>query len=57
MIDDVEGKTVFDLYCGTGTITQSLAVRAKKVVGVEIVEDAVLAARDNAKLNGLDNCE
>lgn len=57
LIDDVEGKTVFDLYCGTGTITQALALRAKKAVGVEIVEDAVGAARDNARLNGLDNCE
>ena len=57
MIDDVEGKTVFDLYCGTGTITQALALKARKAVGVEIVEDAVDAARANAKLNGLDNCE
>ncbi len=50
-------KTVFDLYCGTGTIAQLLAPITKKVVGVEIVEEAVLAARQNAKLNGLDNCE
>lgn len=57
MIDDVEGKTVFDLYCGTGTITQALALKARKAVGVEIVEDAVDAARANAQLNGLDNCE
>ena len=57
MIDDIEGKTVFDLYCGTGTITQALALKAKKAVGVEIVEDAVEAARENAKLNELDNCE
>ena len=56
LIDDVEGKTVFDLYCGTGTISQALALRAKEVVGVEIVEDAVEAARANASLNGLDNC-
>jgi 23S rRNA (uracil-5-)-methyltransferase RumA len=57
MIDDVEGKTVFDLYCGTGTITQSLALKAKKAVGVEIVEDAIESARANAALNGLTNCE
>ena len=57
LIDNIEGKTVFDLYCGTGTITQAMALRAKKAVGVEIVEDAVEAARENAKLNGLDNCE
>lgn len=57
LIKDLDGKTVFDLYCGTGTITQTLALRAKKAIGVEIVEEAVAAARENAKLNGLDNCE
>jgi len=57
LIKDLNGKTVFDLYCGTGTITQILALRAKKVIGVEIVEEAVEAARENAKLNKLDNCE
>jgi 23S rRNA (uracil-5-)-methyltransferase RumA len=50
-------KTVFDLYSGTGTIAQILAPVAKKVVGVEIVAEAVEAARQNAHLNGLDNCE
>lgn len=50
-------KTVFDLYCGTGTIAQILAPVAKKVIGVEIVEEAVSAARQNAKINGLHNCE
>jgi len=50
-------KTVFDLYSGTGTIAQLLAPVAKKVIGVEIVEEAVEAARQNAHLNGLDNCE
>ncbi len=48
---------VFDLYSGTGTITQLLSPVAKKVYGVEIVEEAVEAAKDNAKLNGIDNCE
>ena len=48
---------VFDLYSGTGTITQVLAESAKKVIGVEIVEEAVEAARENAKLNGIDNVE
>lgn len=56
MIDRVEGKTVFDLYCGTGTITQALAGRAGRVVGVEIVEDAVQSARINAEKNQLRNC-
>lgn len=50
-------KVIFDLYSGTGTIAQMLAPVAKKVVGVEIVEEAVEAAKVNAKLNGLDNCE
>jgi len=49
-------KVVFDLYSGTGTIAQILAPVAKKVVGVEIIEEAVDAAKENAKLNGLDNC-
>ena len=50
-------KTVFDLYSGTGTIAQMIAPVAKKVIGVEIVEEAVEAAKENAALNGLDNCE
>ncbi|MDE5865014.1 MAG: 23S rRNA (uracil(1939)-C(5))-methyltransferase RlmD [Lachnospiraceae bacterium] len=51
------GKIVFDLYSGTGTIAQLMAPVAKKVIGVEIVEEAVEAARQNAELNGLHNCE
>ena len=50
-------KVVYDLYSGTGTIAQILAPAAKKVIGVEIVEEAVIAARENAKLNKLTNCE
>ena len=49
-------KTVYDLYSGTGTIAQMMAPVCKEVVGVEIVEEAVEAAKENAKLNGLDNC-
>ncbi len=49
--------TIFDLYSGTGTIAQLLAPVADKVVGVEIVEEAVIAARENAGLNDLHNCE
>ncbi len=52
-----DNKVVFDLYCGTGTIGQIVAPNANKVVGIELVEEAVLAARENAKLNGLNNCE
>ncbi len=49
-------KVVYDLYSGTGTIAQMMAPVCKQVVGVEIVAEAVEAARENAKLNGLDNC-
>ena len=48
---------VYDLYSGTGTIAQLMAPVAKKVIGVEIVEEAVEAARRNAEENGLKNCE
>lgn len=50
-------KIVFDLYSGTGTIAQIMAPVAKKVIGVEIVKEAVDAARQNAAMNGLKNCE
>ena len=56
-IGESENKTVFDLYCGTGTIGQIVAPKAKKVVGIELIEEAVDAAKENAKLNGLNNCE
>lgn len=51
------GSVVYDLYSGTGTIAQLMAPVAKKVIGVEIVEEAVEAAKKNAELNGLHNCE
>ena len=56
-VEEGRQDVVYDLYSGTGTIAQVIAPVAKKVIGVEIVEDAVLAARENAKLNGLDSCE
>ena len=56
-VGDTKDKLIFDLYSGTGTIAQMLAAVAKKVIGVEIVEEAVEAARENAKLNELNNCE
>ena len=56
-IGDTAGQVIFDLYSGTGTIAQILAPVAEKVVGVEIVEEAVEAARENAARNGLSNCE
>ena len=55
-IGDTKDKVIFDLYSGTGTIAQILAPVAKKVVGVEIVEEAVEAAKVNTGLNGLTNC-
>lgn len=55
-IGDTKDCNVFDLYSGTGTIAQMLAPAAAKVTGVEIVEEAVEAAKENAALNGLTNC-
>lgn len=56
-VGNTNDMTVFDLYSGTGTISQIIAPVAKKVVGVEIVEEAVEAAKVNAELNGLENCK
>ncbi len=52
-----ENDTVFDIYCGIGTISLFLAQKAKKVYGIEIVEDAIKDAKINANLNNLDNVE
>ncbi len=52
-----QGSVVYDLYSGTGTIAQMLAPAAGRVIGVEIVEEAVQAARENVGLNGLENCK
>ncbi len=54
---DIDDKIVFDLYSGTGTIAQIMAPLAKKVIGIEIVEEAVGKAKENAELNKLDNVE
>ena len=56
-IGEVDGKLVYDLYSGTGTIAQMVASVARKVIGVEIIEEAVEAAKENAAGNGLNNCE
>lgn len=56
-LGESESKVVFDLYCGTGTIGQIVAPKAKKVLGIELIEEAVAAANENAAINGLDNCE
>ncbi|HHW47675.1 MAG TPA: 23S rRNA (uracil(1939)-C(5))-methyltransferase RlmD [Clostridiaceae bacterium] len=50
-------ETVFDLYCGIGTISLFLSQKAKKVYGVEVVEDAVRDAKENARINGINNVE
>ena len=52
-----KNDTVFDLYCGIGTISLFMAKYAKKVYGIEIVKEAVIAANENALLNGVDNTE
>ena len=56
-VGTTKDKVIFDLYSGTGTIAQMLAPVAKKVIGVEIIPEAVEAAKINAGINGLDNCE
>ena len=50
-------ETVWDLYCGIGTISLFLAQKAKKVYGVEIVPEAIADAKNNAKINGIENAE
>lgn len=52
-----ENDTVFDIYCGIGTISLFLAQKAKKVYGIEIVEEAIKDAKKNANINKLDNVE
>ena len=54
---EVEEKTVLDLFCGAGTIGLTLANKAKRIIGVEIVEQAIENAKENAKLNGIKNAE
>ena len=54
---DVAGKTVLDLYCGAGTIGLSLANKAKKVIGVEIIPEAKEDAKFNARENNIQNAE
>ncbi len=56
LIDGLDGKNVYDLYCGTGTISQIMAGSARHVTGIEIVPESVDMARENAALNGIENC-
>ncbi|NLK36505.1 MAG: 23S rRNA (uracil(1939)-C(5))-methyltransferase RlmD [Epulopiscium sp.] len=55
-VGEADQKTIFDLYCGTGTIGQIVAKKAKQVFGIELVEEAVNAANENAQQNQLTNC-
>lgn len=55
-IGDTKDKVIYDLYSGTGTIGQIVSVNAKKVIGIEIVEEAVVKANENVKLNNIENC-
>lgn len=55
-LSSLEGKVLYDLFSGTGTIGQLAAAKAESVYGIEIVADAVAAATENAKRNGLENC-
>ena len=50
-------ETVWDLYCGIGTISLFLAQKAKQVYGVEIIPQAIEDAKNNAKINGIENAE
>ncbi|MCF0138404.1 MAG: 23S rRNA (uracil(1939)-C(5))-methyltransferase RlmD, partial [Oscillospiraceae bacterium] len=52
-----EGGTVLDMYCGAGTISLYLARRADRVIGAEIIPEAIENARKNARLNGIENVE
>lgn len=56
-VGEIEGKNVFDLYSGTGTIGSIASLKAKNVYGIEICEEAVLMARDNKEINKIQNAE
>ncbi len=55
--EEKQNKVIFDLYCGTGTIAQILSKNSEKVYGIEIVEEAIHSAKENAKINNIENCE
>lgn len=55
--DEKKNNIIFDLYCGTGTIAQILSGNSEKVYGIEIVEEAIDAAKENARINNIENCE
>jgi tRNA/tmRNA/rRNA uracil-C5-methylase (TrmA/RlmC/RlmD family) len=51
------GSTLYDIYCGTGTIALALSGSVGRAIGIELIEDSVTSARENARLNGITNCE
>jgi 23S rRNA (uracil1939-C5)-methyltransferase len=55
-IGETKDKVIYDLYSGTGTIGQIVSPNAKKVIGIEIIEEAVIKANENVKLNNIRNC-
>ena len=55
-IKDMKNRTVFDLYCGTGTITQMAALFSDRVIGVDIVRESIDSASENAEINNIENC-
>lgn len=57
LVPNFKDKVVFDLFCGTGTISQAIANSCKEVIGIELVEDAVNMAIENTKLNNIKNCK
>lgn len=57
LVKNLNSNTIYDLYCGTGTISLLVSDYAKKVIGIEVVEDAVRDAKNNAKLNNVTNTE
>jgi 23S rRNA (uracil-5-)-methyltransferase RumA len=56
-LPDTSVNTLYDVYCGTGTISLSLSSRATKVTGIELIEDSVISAKENALSNGITNAE
>lgn len=55
-IPEIDGKIVYDLYCGTGTISQLMSSKAMEVYGIDIVEDSIQSAVANTELNNIGNC-
>ena len=56
LADLSRNNIVYDLYTGTGTIAQYIAKSVKKVIGIDSVEEGIIAAKENAKTNNIDNC-